>query len=102
MSDAIEDHPIYHKWYLRGDIVTERMGRRPLVIERHQRCQYCPTERIDTINVRTWQPVRKPRYKYVRGTKIVRMTKETYLRFEFLKSTDLDDNTVRSIQKDWR
>jgi hypothetical protein len=94
-----EEHPIWHKWYLKGDIVTERRGRTPIVIQRHYRCEYCYTERIDTINVSLWEPVRKPRYVYYRGETIVRMTKRTYLRMSFLATTDLDPDTKKRIER---
>lgn len=103
---TIEAHPIYHHWYRSGDIVTERSGRNvPIVIEMHRKCQYCPTERIDTINVHTWRPARKPRYKYRkydqfgRRITIIRMNKSDYLKQEFLKDSDLDAKTLDRLRK---
>lgn len=94
---AVEGHPTRHEWYLRGDIVTERKGRMPQTIQRFERCTYCPTELISTIDVKTWQ-MRK-RYKYVKGVAIIRMTQQEYNKSMFLKTTDLDEVTFNKLKK---
>lgn len=91
--ETVEEHPIYHRWYLRGDSVTERRGSTPLIVRRHELCEFCSTERFTVINVRTWTVVRKPRYLYHRGETIRRINKATYLRTLFLQTTDLDEAT---------
>ncbi len=93
-EQVIEEHPIYHSWYLKGDYVTARNSRkRPIEVAREEQCKHCPTVRITKIDVNTWWRVGHSRYKYVKGVKIIRVTKEEYLKKEFLATTDLDDVT---------
>jgi hypothetical protein len=95
-KQAVEGHPTFHDWYIKGDIVTERKGRRIKTIQRFEGCQFCPTLLISTVDVATWQM--KKRYKYVKGVRIIRMTKEEYTKAFFLKTTDLDEVTVARLK----
>lgn len=88
-ATVIEQHPIYHAWHLSGDFVVARRGSRIIAVRREEKCDFCPTERHTAINTTTWTPIRRPRYKYVRNTVIVRMSKPDYRRDRFLATTDL-------------
>lgn len=59
-------HPVRHEWIVQGDVVTMREhleGEDWITeIERHERCDYCPRERISVIEVWSWQVLRR-RYR---------------------------------------
>lgn len=83
-----ESHPFFHEWYLHGDFVDQKKGTRIITVQREERCQHCPTQRITIINCVRWEVVRR-RYKYVKGYEIVRLGKDVWTYNEFLRTTDL-------------
>lgn len=95
---VIEDHPIYHAWYFATDEVVQYNSRKvPVLIYRHQKCEHCPTECYDVINVTVWERLYR-RYKYVRGTTINRVSKEDFLRNNFLATTDLPAAVKKTLR----
>ncbi len=96
---VIEGHPIYHDWHFRTDEVTEVNSRKvPVTIRRWYRCDFCPTECYDEINVYQWER-RHRRYRYDRGVTIERVSKEEFLRTNFLATTDLSAAVKTLLQK---
>lgn len=88
---TFENHPIFHDWYVHGDVILARRRgtRRPTLIQRRERCNNCPTEKLTKIDVALWVRVGNPRYIYDRTAVIVRVTKAAYLKQRFLETTDL-------------
>lgn len=96
-ATVLEDHPIRHEWYLKGDFVKEKGARgRILLVQREEKCYHCPTERITVIDCKTWTVAVKPRYVYVRGVVILRIEKPVFLKREFLRTTDLTE-VIKSV-----
>lgn len=94
----IEKHPKFHGWHVKADIVIERIGERPLIIRRYSSCDYCPTVRVDRMNVRTWKRIGYPRYIYAPGVKIVRVSREDWNAHEFMATTTLDRAEIKLIE----
>jgi len=84
-------HPRNHKWQMRGDIVRLRDRRGPTVVERVERCKYCPRERRQKFDVRRWEPVTAKGYKGDMPTLDERETAEQALEREFRATTDLEE-----------
>jgi ribosomal protein L37AE/L43A len=86
----MEQHPYRHDWYRSVDAITERNSRgRVIGVVREERCRHCPTLRFTRIDTNVWERRGKPRYKYEKGKKIIRVTARDYLRRLFLDTTDL-------------
>ena len=96
---AIEQHPIYHKWYHVGDFVHARnAGGKPMVVRREERCEFCPTQRYTRIDVRTWTRIRGRTYVYAPGVKITRQSKAEFLKREFLATTNLTGADLEALR----
>lgn len=86
----MEQHPFRHDWYRSVDQVTAKNSRgRVIGVIREERCRYCNTMRLTHIDTNVWERRGKPRYKYEKGVKIIRVTARDYLKRLFLETTDL-------------
>jgi hypothetical protein len=95
---AIENHPIYHRFYSSTDYVHRRNSRgRPTIVRREERCERCPTVRLTRIDVKTWLRIGKRSYRYVRGVVIVRVSRAEWNRQEFLATTTLTGTDLEAI-----
>jgi hypothetical protein len=101
MADQrLEPHPILHEFTLVNDEIVERNSRKvPVLIRREERCEYCGTLRITRIDVFRWQVLGSRQYKYVRGVKIIRMSKGEWLRKQFISNTNLSGTDIAKLAK---
>jgi hypothetical protein len=77
---AIENHPIYHKFYHSTDYVHRRNSRgRPTIVRRE------------------WLRIGKRSYRYVKGVVIVRVSRAEWNRQEFLATTTLTGTDLEAI-----
>lgn len=88
--EQVEQHPYRHDWYFSVDAVTDKTSRgRVIGVVREERCRFCTTLRFTHIDTNVWERKGKPRCRYDKTKKIVRVTARDYLRRLFLDSTNL-------------
>jgi hypothetical protein len=90
---VIEAHPFFHDWYRQEDEVVARNSRNRCVeVKRKRYCSACPTIKVirfDTTVWENWRYIGKPYYVYVKGTQIIRIEWSTFIKNEFLATTNL-------------
>lgn len=86
----MEKHPYRHDWYKSTDVVIQRNSRgRIIEVKRHEDCRFCGTKRVTRIDTNVWERKGHPRYIYIKGQKIIRITARDFLKSLFLETTDL-------------
>lgn len=88
-QEYIENHPILHDWQFKRDEVVKVRKGVPILIRRHLWCTQCPHTAVDVIDTYRWERVGHRQYSYVPNVVLLRITKQEFLKTNFLSTTDL-------------
>lgn len=95
----MEPHPWRHNFTdgrVNDEIIETSARNVPIVIRRHQWCEWCGTERIHFLDLIRWERAGGYQYKG-RPADLTRMTRQEWLREEFLRTTDLPEKIKKRL-----